>query len=94
MKAVILAALALAARCVSSQELTRCGTTDAPQVLAFEAEDDEGIETRSSRKARFNIDTYVHVITTEAKKDRYPLSMIQEQVNRSPIEGYCHENPR
>jgi hypothetical protein len=80
MKGFVLAALAIAATCVSGQEYTRCGTTEVPEVLAFEVDEEEVLETRSRRIARFEVDTYVHVITTEAKKDLYPKSMVEEQV--------------
>lgn len=62
---------------VSAQEL--CGSPEPPADL-------RGLVTPSQNGARavaaeHAINTYVHVITTEAKEGMYPRSMIDQQVS-------------
>lgn len=50
---------------------------------ALRAQFDEDIYPRSRKGVRskvFEVDTYVHVITTSEKKDWYPNSMVEKQV--------------
>ncbi|KAI7372109.1 hypothetical protein KC354_g7 [Hortaea werneckii] len=63
------------------QEYTRCYTPitgNPPPELDTEITQDE-VEKRSLFGG-FEIDTYVHVITTEAKEGMYPRSMVEDQV--------------
>ncbi|KAI7327509.1 hypothetical protein KC315_g7060 [Hortaea werneckii] len=63
------------------QEYTRCYTPitgNPPPELDTEITQDE-VEKRSLFGG-FEIDTYVHVITTEAKEGMYPRSMVEDQM--------------
>ena len=64
------------------QEYTRCYTPitgNPPPELDTEITQDE-VEKRSLFGG-FEIDTYVHVITTEAKEGMYPREMVEDQVS-------------
>ncbi|KAF2217322.1 hypothetical protein CERZMDRAFT_55846 [Cercospora zeae-maydis SCOH1-5] len=73
-------ALALAVTCASAQR--KCGTTNAPQNLKYEttAEPADSLVARQASRARYTVDTYVHVITTQNKSDLYPREMVEEQM--------------
>merc|ERR1711988_1420593 len=77
-------AAATAVTAQGEQEYTRCYTPitgNPPPELNTEITRDE-VEKRSLFGG-FEIDTYVHVITTEAKEGMYPRSMVEEQVSQS-----------
>merc|ERR1712115_601089 len=70
------------------QEYTRCYTPitgNPPPELDTEITQDE-VEKRSLFGG-FEIDTYVHVITTEAKEGMYPRSMVEDQMRVSDLGG-------
>lgn len=75
-------AAATAVLAQEEQEYTRCYTPitgNPPPELDTEITQDE-VEKRSLFGG-FEIDTYVHVITTEAKEGRYPREMVEDQVS-------------
>ena len=66
---------------VAAQEL--CGSPEPPADL-------RELVTRSPKSPRdvaveHAINTYIHVITTEAKEGLYPRSMIDQQVSVNPM---------
>lgn len=77
-----LSVLALAVSCASAQR--KCGTTNnnAPQNLRYEAtaEPADSLAARQASRARYTVDTYVHVITTQNKSSLYPREMVEQQV--------------
>lgn len=80
---LFLQAFAAATAVAQEQEYTRCYTPitgNPPPELNTEITQDE-VEKRSLFGG-FEIDTYVHVITTEAKEGMYPRSMVEEQVSQ------------
>ncbi|KAI5363296.1 Putative peptidase M43, pregnancy-associated plasma-A [Septoria linicola] len=76
----VFAILAIAATCASAQR--KCGSTNPPAELKVEAttEPTDDLVERSARRAKYTVDTYVHVITTQNKSNLYPRSMVQEQM--------------
>ncbi|GIZ41295.1 hypothetical protein CKM354_000460600 [Cercospora kikuchii] len=77
-----LSVLALAVSCASAQR--KCGTTNnnAPQNLRYEAtaEPADSLAARQASRARYTVDTYVHVITTQNKSSLYPREMVEQQM--------------
>lgn len=82
MKFFVALAIAAAATCASAQE-RKCGSVNPPADLKFETttEPTNDIVERAARRARYTVDTYVHVITSQNKSDLYPRSMVEEQVS-------------
>lgn len=74
-------ALAAAAASFASAAYTRCGTAN-PSVQHMAAMNNaiEADNGTFSIQATRNVDTYVHVVTTTAKKGKYSQSMVNQQV--------------
>lgn len=80
MKSTLIILQGFAAASVLAQEYTRCYTPitgNPPPELDTEISRSD-IEKRGLLD--FEVDTYVHVITSEAKEGMYPQSMVEEQV--------------
>lgn len=65
-----------------TQHVSRCGVTDAPDELKILITDDaeDIINKDTGNLTSFVVDTYIHIITSKTKVDKYPLSMIDEQL--------------
>jgi hypothetical protein len=74
--------LLLAAAATATATFLRCGVVNAPpndpSISALT--DLERQQEREELNDTIVVNTYVHIITTEAHKAEYPRSMIQEQV--------------
>ena len=83
MKFFVTLAIAAAATCASAQR--KCGSTNPPAELKVETttEPTDDIVERQARRAKYTVDTYVHVITSQNKSGLYPRSMVEEQVCNS-----------
>lgn len=83
MKFFVTLAIAAAATCVSAQAERKCGSTNPPAELKVETttEPTDDIVERQARRAKYTVDTYVHVITSQNKSGMYPRSMVEEQVS-------------
>lgn len=83
----VLALAAMAASLVSGK-YTRCATPNPSEehMAVLNAAAEEGanrtLNTFSAQAVR-NVDTYVHVVTTTAKKGKYSQTMINKQVSTS-----------
>ena len=75
---------AFAAGSALAQEYIRCYepiTGNPPPELATDLVEDD-LEARQGQADRsYEVPTYVHVITSEAKEGMYPRSMVEEQVS-------------
>lgn len=88
----LLALLAIASLAAAAK-LTRCGTADPDDNVKMqlnEAYFSRPTTFRDSKIAVDNdsrvIDTYVHVVTTQAKRNKYSKDMILEQVGTTKVQ--------
>lgn len=65
----------------TAKELTRCGTVEPDDSLKADLNAAYFSKTANitTSKAR-SVDTYVHVVTTQAKRSKYTKAMVTEQV--------------
>lgn len=77
--------LVAAAGFAAADELTRCGTAEPNDALKVELNEAYFSKMAEISKAvATEVDVYVHVVTSKAKRNMYTKAMVQEQVLPHP----------
>ncbi|KAK3699711.1 hypothetical protein LTR37_016316 [Vermiconidia calcicola] len=73
-------AAAMATCTLAQSTVTRCGTTDPPETMKFALDQAAFRGGGVFRNGTRNVETYAHVVTTQAKEGTYTQQQIQSQI--------------